>query len=43
LIATSSKYVLRVKATARLFPSSVANQTLRAHFITMVKMVVRSA
>jgi hypothetical protein len=43
LISTSSKYVVGVKATARLFIASVSKQKPRAHFIAMAEMVVRSA
>jgi hypothetical protein len=42
-LLSSSKYVVGVKATARLFVASVSKQKPSAHFIAMAEMVVRSA
>jgi hypothetical protein len=41
-LLSSSKYVVGVKATARLFVASFSKQMPSAHFIVKAEMVVRS-
>jgi hypothetical protein len=41
-LPSSSKYIVGVKATARLFIAIISNQKPTAHFMSMAKMMVRS-